>query len=57
MKFVTYLSRVLWVLLFVAIFMFARKNDAPITLHFFPGLSWEAPLVLALLASFATSCG
>jgi len=52
MKFVTYLSRVLWALLFVAIFMFARKNDDPITLRFFLGLSWEAPLVLVLLASF-----
>jgi lipopolysaccharide assembly protein A len=32
--------------------VFARKNDDPITLRFLLGLSWEAPLILVLLASF-----
>ena len=53
MKIVSYVSRAAWVLLFVAMFVFARKNDDPVTLRLFPGLVWEAPLVLMLLAFFA----
>ena len=52
-KFLTYFSRVMWVLLFLGMFMFARKNDDLVALHLFPGLTWEAPLVLVLLAAFA----
>jgi len=52
MKFVTYLSRTLWVLLFVLVFVFARRNDDPVVLRVFPGLTWDAPLVLVLLAAF-----
>ena len=51
-KLVTYFSRVMWLLLFLGMFMFARKNDDQIALHLFPGLTWEAPLVLVLLAAF-----
>lgn len=53
MKFVTYLSRIMWALLFVGIFLFARKNDELVTLHPFPGVAWEAPLALMLFAAFA----
>ena len=52
MKIVSYLSRIVWVLLFVAMFVFARRNDDSVTLRIFPGLAWEAPLVLVLLAFF-----
>jgi putative membrane protein len=52
MKLFKYLLRTLWVLLFVAIFMFARRNDDLVTLRFIPGLAWEAPLVLVVLSSF-----
>lgn len=52
MKLFKYLSRTLWVLLFVAIFVFARRNDDLVTLRFIPGLAWEAPLVLVVLTSF-----
>ena len=53
MKWVTYLSRILWVLLFVVVFMFARRNDDQVVLRVFPGFTWEAPMVLVLLAAFA----
>ena len=53
MKFMTYVARVVWVLLFVGIFVFALKNEGPVTLRLFPGLEWQAPLVLALLAAFS----
>lgn len=52
MRLFKYLSRTLWVLLFVAIFVFARRNDDLVTLRFIPGLAWEAPLVLVVLTSF-----
>jgi len=53
MKFVTYLSRILWVVVFVVVFVFARRNDDLVVLRVFPGLTWEAPLALVLLAAFA----
>ena len=52
MRLFKYLSRTLWVLLFVAIFVLARRNDDLVTLRFIPGLAWEAPLVLVVLTSF-----
>ena len=52
MKIFSYLSRIAWVLLFIAMFVFARKNDDSVTLRIFAGLAWEAPLVLVLLAFF-----
>ncbi|HYA47724.1 MAG TPA: lipopolysaccharide assembly protein LapA domain-containing protein [Burkholderiales bacterium] len=53
MKFVTYLSRILWVVVFVVVFVFARRNDDLVVLRVIPGLTWEAPLALALLVAFS----
>lgn len=56
-KFVIYFSRAMWILLFVGMFIFARNNDDAVMLHLFPGLTWEAPLVLVLLTAFALGAG
>jgi uncharacterized integral membrane protein len=39
--------------LFVLLLAFAAKNTDPVTLRFYFGLAWEAPLVALLLAFFA----
>ncbi len=54
MKFFRYFLRALWVVLFVLVFVFARRNDEQVILHLIPGIAWEAPLVLVVLAAFAT---
>ncbi len=40
-------------ILFFAVLGFAVKNAEPVTLQYYLGLSWSAPLVLVVLASFA----
>jgi lipopolysaccharide assembly protein A len=47
---------ILWLLklvLFVAVLTFAVKNTAPVTVHYYLGTAWEAPLILVLLVFFA----
>jgi len=42
----------MWLLnaaLFFALFAFSLNNQAPVTLHLFFGVQWQAPLVLVLL--------
>ena len=39
--------------LFVLLLAFAAKNTDPVTLRFYFGLAWQAPLVALLLAFFA----
>lgn len=42
----------MWLLnaaIFFVLFAFALNNQAPVTLHFFFGASWQAPMVLVLL--------
>ena len=39
--------------LFVLLLAFAAKNTDPVTLRFYFGLSWQAPLIALLLAFFA----
>lgn len=39
--------------LFVVLLAFAAKNTDPVTLHFYFGLAWQAPLVALLLVFFA----
>jgi uncharacterized integral membrane protein len=36
----------------VLLLAFAAKNTDPVTLRFYFGLAWQAPLVALLLASF-----
>ena len=53
MKLITHLSWLLRALLFLAVFAFALMNTDPVTLRFFLGRTWETPMILALLLSFA----
>jgi len=39
--------------LFILLLAFAAKNTDPVTLRFYFGLVWQAPLVALLLAFFA----
>ena len=50
MRIVTWASRIA---LFVLLLAFAAKNTDPVTLRFYFGLAWQAPLVALLLAFFA----
>ena len=47
-----YLYTALKVILFILIMGFAIKNSQPAELHYYLGLSWEAPLTLILLITF-----
>ncbi len=53
MKLITHLSWLLRALLFLAVFAFALMNTDPVTLRFFLGQTWETPMILVLLLSFA----
>ncbi|MDR2366299.1 MAG: LapA family protein [Zoogloeaceae bacterium] len=51
------MSVLIWILrllLFLLVLLLALRNMTPATLNFFFGRSWEAPLVLWLLAFFVT---
>ncbi len=54
-----YLYALLTGILFLAMLGFAIKNAEPVTLHYYLGMSWSAPLVLIVLASFVlgAACG
>ncbi len=40
--------------IFFTLFAFALNNQADATVHFFFGYQWTAPMVLVILATFAT---
>ena len=48
-----YLLRALWVFLFFTMFAFALNNEHVVTLHWFFGYQWQAPLVIVVLATLA----
>ncbi len=52
-----YVMWVLKLLLFVLVLTFAVKNTAPVTVHYYLGAAWEAPLIIVLLAFFAVGAG
>jgi uncharacterized integral membrane protein len=54
-----YFYSLLTVILFFAVLGFAVKNAELVTLHYYLGMAWSAPLVLVVLASFAlgAACG
>ena len=54
-----YFYILLSIILFFAVLGFAVKNGDPVTLHYYLGLAWSAPLVLVVLASFGfgIACG
>jgi uncharacterized integral membrane protein len=47
------LSLVVKIVLFLLLLGFAALNSDNVTLHYFLGLAWQAPLSLVLLAAFA----
>lgn len=46
-----YLGWALKILIFIVVLGFALQNSQPVTLHYFLGYIWEAPLVVLLLAA------
>jgi putative membrane protein len=48
-----YLMWLLKAAIFFTLFAFALNNQQDVTVHFFFGTSWSAPLVLVVLAVFA----
>ena len=46
---------VLWavrILVFVAVLTFAAKNSDPVTVRYYLGTQWQAPLIFVLLIAF-----
>ena len=50
MRYVTWTARLA---VFFILLAFAAKNTDPVTLRFYFGLAWQAPLIVLLLAFFA----
>jgi lipopolysaccharide assembly protein A len=48
-----YLAWLLKAAIFFTLFAFALNNQQDVTVHFFFGTHWRAPLVLVVLAAFA----
>lgn len=48
-----YLAWLLKAAIFFTLFAFALNNQQDVTVHFFFGTQWTAPLVLVVLAAFA----
>lgn len=42
--------------LFFALFAFALNNQQAVAVHWFFGLSWQAPMVIVVLTAFAAGC-
>jgi uncharacterized integral membrane protein len=42
--------------LFFTLFAFALNNLHPVTVHWFFGVQWQAPLVIVVLAAFGLGC-
>jgi len=49
-----YLTWLLKAAIFFTLFAFALNNQQDATVHFFFGTAWRAPLVLVVLAAFAS---
>jgi putative membrane protein len=53
MRFVGHLSWILRALVFLAILLLAVMNTDPVKLRFFLGMTWETPMILAILVFLA----
>ncbi len=51
-----YLSWLLRAFIFFTLFAFALNNQQPVTVHWFFGVQWQAPMVIIVLAIFAAGC-
>lgn len=52
-----YISWVFGIMLFLLALGFAIKNSEPVTLHYFLGYEWQAPLVVIVLTVFCIGAG
>jgi uncharacterized integral membrane protein len=43
-------------LVFFTLFAFALNNQQEVTVHWFFGFEWRAPMVIVVLAAFAAGC-
>ena len=50
MRILVWLARVF---VFFTLFAFALNNQQPVTVHWFFGVDWSAPMVIIVLAAFA----
>lgn len=50
------LNWLLRAIIFFTLFAFALNNQQEVTLHWFFGFEWRAPLVIVLVAAFAAGC-
>ena len=46
----------LWAFICVALFAFALNNQQEVTVHWFFGFEWHAPMVFIVLAAFTAGC-
>jgi len=53
MKYLRYITWLLRALLFLALLLFAVRNTDPVILRFYLDRTWQAPLVLVIVAFFA----
>jgi uncharacterized integral membrane protein len=51
--FLRFVAPIVGLALFLAALGFAVKNSEPVTLHYYLGLVWQAPLVVVLFVVFA----
>lgn len=51
--FLRFIAPIVGLALFLAALGFAVKNSEPVTLHYYLGLVWQAPLVVVLFVVFA----
>ena len=51
--FIRFIAPIIGLALFLAALGFAVKNSDPVTLHYYLGVVWQAPLVVVLFVTFA----
>lgn len=51
--FLRFIAPIIGLALFLAALGFAVKNSEPVTLHYYLGVVWQAPLVVVLFVAFA----
>lgn len=53
MALIRFLILLVWALVFIVLLLFAVKNVDPVTLRFYFDRTWDAPLIVVILAAFA----
>ena len=50
------LIRLVWVVVFFALFAFALNNQQAAVIHWFFGIQWQGPMVFVVLVVFGLGC-